>query len=346
LSHASLPGRRCRVGPPPPVPQSYASYRNSIENHLIPGFGKKKLQALRIDDVAGLIAKLEADGYSRASISAFLVPLNRICAKAVRRGFLPQNPVLGLDNDERPRSEEEVERRVLDSAEVPRLVAATPEPYRLLVEVSLATGLRQSEPLGLVWAEARLDAGKLDVRKQLDRKGRRVALKTKASWRTVPLGPSLVAGLRAHRQEALKLGQARPEDFVFRSATGGPMRHRTIVKRGLAPAIEAAGINDDPAKPKLTWHDLRRTAGSLLLRRGANIVYVSNFLGHADASITLRAYAKLLDAADQDDEATAIMEDALHGKDMENGGSERARTAGADDAANVRVLAKTTGGGD
>ncbi len=39
------------------------------------------------------------------------------------------------------------------------------------------------------------------------------------------------------------------------------------------------------------FHNLRHTFASQLLSKGANILYVSQQLGHADASITLRVYA-------------------------------------------------------
>ena len=96
----------------------------------------------------------------------------------------------------------------------------------------------------------------------------------------------------------------------------------------------------------MTWHDFRRTAGSLLLSRGVNLPYVSNFLGHANPNVTLRVYAKLLDAADQDERVTAILGEAVMERDLENGGGEQAQTPKPRDAANVRVLAKTVGGGD
>ena len=120
-----------------------------------------------------------------------------------------------------------------DSDEIPRLVAATTERYRLLVELSVLTGVRQSEALGLQFGDLRLDEARLDVRRQLDRNGRCAALKTKKARRTVPLTASFVRQLRAHRQEALATGQARPENFVFRGDDGGAMKHRTIVRHGL-----------------------------------------------------------------------------------------------------------------
>jgi integrase len=179
---------------------------------------------------------------------------------------------------------------------------------------------------------------RLDVRKQLAVGRRREPLKTKASHRSVPLTASLVTKLRAHKEEAFALGQARPEDFVFRNRTGGPMSDRGVTLRGLDVAIKKAGINDDPTKPKLTWHDLRRTCGSLLLSRGANLPYVARFLGHSNPGVTARVYAKVLDSSAQDEQATAIFDDILRGKSVESGGGERWRTEPAEEPTRVAFL--------
>ena len=47
------------------------------------------------------------------------------------------------------------------------------------------------------------------------------------------------------------------------------------------------------------FHNLRHTFASQLLSNGANILYVSQQLGHADASITLRVYAKWIPTTGQ-----------------------------------------------
>jgi integrase len=304
-------------------PNTLKSYRSSLEQHVFPFLGSRKLQSIRIDDIANLIATLESQGYSGASVRCFLKPLNRVCQRAVRSGLLPTNPVRGLDRDELPKRFDR-ERRVLDSDEVPRLVSATPERYKLLILVSVLLGLRQSESLGLIWSDLRLDEGKLDVKKQLSKKRQRAELKTRASVRTVPIPPTLITLLRAHRAEALKLGEARPENFVFRTVGGGPISHSAAVRDGLQVAIRNADLCD-PAKPSLTWHDLRRTAGSLLLRRGMNIVYVSRYLGHSSPEVTLRVYAKLLDSVQQDAEAVQVTESIGSVKVLENSGGECGR---------------------
>jgi integrase len=218
------------------------------------------------------------------------------------------NPVAGLDRNERPRIER-AEMRVLDHAEIRALIDATPPHYRLLVELSIYTGLRQSEALGLTWQDLALAALRptLTVRLQLDRGLQRVAPKTKTARRVIPVPPTLAGHLREHRERALALGQAGPADFVFRSSDGGPMVHREVVRKGLDRAIRAAGL-DAAGGQKLTWHCLRHTYASLLIANRLPITYVSRRLGHATSTVTLDTYGHLWGAAEDDDLAIEVLE--------------------------------------
>lgn len=44
---------------------------------------------------------------------------------------------------------------------------------------------------------------------------------------------------------------------------------------------------------KVTFHQLRHTTASLLMRRGASAFEVQHILGHSDATITLERYAHM-----------------------------------------------------
>ena len=58
------------------------------------------------------------------------------------------------------------------------------------------------------------------------------------------------------------------------------------------------------AVPRIRLHDLRHTAGTLLLRRGMPVEVVSKILGHARVSITLDVYRHVIDS-----EKKAVMVD-------------------------------------
>ncbi len=72
-----------------------------------------------------------------------------------------------------------------------------------------------------------------------------------------------------------------PEDLLFSSLTGTPLRVSNVRRRWFDRAAAAAGI------PGLTPHELRHTAASLAIASGANVKAVQSMLGHAKAAMTL-----------------------------------------------------------
>jgi integrase len=139
------------------------------------------------------------------------------------------------------------------------------------------------------------------VRKQLGRDGVRVVPKTASGVREVSLMPALTRLLCEHK---LKTPFSLESDFVFTSATGGPLHYRNVTRRGLERAFEHATI----VEPRPRFHDLRHTAASLLIAEGLNVVYVSRQLGHASPDITLRLYAHLFDRAEHAQRANDALE--------------------------------------
>jgi integrase len=301
-------------------PGTLERYEALLHLHLEPRLGRRQLHSLTVEDVADLIADLEAgnryvtrDGrtvkvtgkpYAAWTIRGCLTVLGRLLGSAVREGLIPENPVRRLERGERPR----VERRQfpsLDREAISKLIAATPERYRPLVALSVLTGIRQSEALGLQWQDVDLRAGVLRVRRQLDRTGNLVEPKTAAAKREIPLPPFLVRMLQQHKEQAFSQGRARPSDFVFSSKAGTPLGHRNIVRRGLDKALERSGL------PRLSWHDLRHVAASALIAEGASVAYVSRVLGHANPSITLSIYAHEFAKAEHADRTRERLEQAF-----------------------------------
>ena len=80
-----------------------------------------------------------------------------------------------------------------------------------------------------------------------------------------------------------------PEDLVFRSPKGKPLRTGNFASRVWRPAVAACELDG------LRVHDLRHTAASLMISAGAQVKAVQRALGHASAAITLDVYAGLFD---------------------------------------------------
>ena len=278
-------------------------YRTALHRHLGPRIGEIPITDLDENTIVAVIEDLQAQGLSGSTVRGILVPLGRILAHATRRGMIADNPLRRLERWERPRVVRR-EMRILAPAEIDALLAAARPMYRTLLATAVFTGLRQGELLGLQWADVDLDAGLVHVRRQLDRNGDYTEPKTRRALRSVVLMPALVELLREHKRDSAYAG---PTDPVFATKTGRPMYFRNVTRRGLAAAMDKAGLNQ-PGQPRLRFHDLRHTYASLLVAQGLNVLFVSRQLGHASAGFTLDVYGGLFDREEHARRARAGLE--------------------------------------
>ena len=167
--------------------------------------------------------------------------------------------------------------------------AARDHRLQFLHVLTLTTGMRQGELLGLKWADIDPSAGTLAVRRSLQwQRGNGLALtepKTARSRRTIHLAQKAVAVLRAHQNrqafERRAAGDKWAEsDLVFCTAEGAPFSPTNETKR-FQRAVTAAKL------PAIRFHDMRHTAASILLSQGVHVKLVSEMLGHSTIVLTL-----------------------------------------------------------
>jgi integrase len=102
------------------------------------------------------------------------------------------------------------------------------------------------------------------------------------------------------REHKLGSRYSSDSDFVFATLTGQPVYYRNASARGLQKAADRAGLNRDDL-PRLSFHDLRHSAITHLIRAGADISQVQRFAGHAKPSITLDVYVGEFEARKSND---------------------------------------------
>lgn len=283
------------------------AYRKTLDCHVLPAFGRRRLEAVTPDDLARwaqrgktLAYRLEADRrlhpdrrddarptvpYRARTVNLALVTLGRVYGHAIRRqGYAGTSPVSALERAERP-SDEPRPKVILTPEQLAAVVAAAEPHYRPAVAFLAGTGCRLGEALGLTWGDVDFEAGTASITAQLDRHGRRVALKTRNARRILELPGSLVSMLAALSLEA----DPSPGALAFTALTGGPFDHRNVARRGLVAACKRAGV------PVVSAHGLRHAHASALLADGWDLPSVSRRLGHGSVAITASTYAHLLD---------------------------------------------------
>ncbi len=239
--------------------------------------------------------------------------MNRVYRYAARRlGFAGVNPVSVMLSSERPKPSRSKRRRIFEGAELEQTISAADEPYRTLFKLAALTGARVSELLGLTWADVRLDDlddAEIEFAWQVDRRGVRRPTKTDGSARTVPI-PRELAVIIAHHKLASTFSQ--PEDYVFTTRTGGPLRQRNICRALRIAQSRAVDEHGTPTFPAIhrrdelgqpvpvaqgelpTMHSFRHTVASRALLAGESVDEIAFLLGHRDANVTRAVYVREL----------------------------------------------------
>ena len=152
--------------------------------------------------------------------------------------------------------------------------------------------------LGLRWSEVDLEAGKLSVTRSLKVTANGLAFgapKNQASRRSVPLNKSVVSALRAHRlrqnEERLSAPEWHGHGLVFPNRVGRPTDHNNLYYRESKPLLKNAELGDQG----FTFHSLRHTFATALVKRRQHPKIVQSLLGHASITQTMDTCSHLLE---------------------------------------------------
>jgi integrase len=272
--------------------------------HINKRIGHQRLASLTTPGVAKLRDELLRD-LGRKMARKLLVSLKSILREAQRRGNVAQNVALNVKVAVDKRTEQhklKIGKDIPSIEEIKQIIAKADGRARPWLLTAIFTGLRASELRGLQWQDVDLKQGVLNVRQRADRYNAMGEPKSAASKREVPLGPDLVAELRAWKL-------ACPHGpFVFPTPKGEIGRHMNMV-RAFKRVVVAAGLTDNHGKPKYSGlHSLRHFYASWCINRKADgglelpVKLVQSRLGHATLAMTMDTYGHLFPSQDDGSE--------------------------------------------
>ncbi len=290
-----------------------AAYNATIRTHIKPGLGAIRLDALDTHLVQSFYNGLRESTKDRAAVSPKTVKnvhgiLHKALQQAVANGYIRFNPT---NSCILPRIEKK-ELQPLDEAETKLFLDAVKgHPLELLYTITLFTGLREGEALGLTWDRVDFMRGTILISKQLQKEKkaggqfRLVSLKNDKPRRIQP-APWVMQLLRDRKLQQYehkeKAGAAwsNPLNLVFTNELGGNLIPQTVV-RHFKEIVTAIG------RPDARFHDLRHSYAVASLRSGDDIKTVQGNLGHAPAGFTLDVYGHV---TNQMQEASAVRMEA------------------------------------
>jgi integrase len=259
-------------------------YKHVLRNHLLPYWRDWRLRDIGRADIQQWVAQKFRQNQGWQTVRNSWVLLSGILETAVEYGYLATNPARGVKFPQKTLQEGPA---IIAGSEFARLVGQLDEPYRTMVSLIAATGLRIGELLALRWRALNLEVGTLAVRESVFN-GQFQRPKTQKAQRTIPLGRHAIAALGAHKQRAPRTA---PGDLVFGNRNGDPLRESKLLRNVLQPAARAAGLG------RVTWHQFRHIHSSLLNDLRVPVKIAQEQLGHASIATTLNIYTHVVDAS-------------------------------------------------
>lgn len=294
--------------------------------HIEPSIGRKRLTAVTLEDLRALQSNL-VDGKKYRTAELVTILLRSIWKHAVktyradiRAGLQLFNVAEDLEPIKRPASATKPKAEQWTEEQVGQFLAAAKARYEkskkhLLYpyfHTAIAAGLRRGELLGLrrnalvarrVTVEGKtLDRHFLRVTEQLvyyDGRHHPDTPKSQSGTRDIPIGPELVAVLRAHMRKVDEVKRDNPGfnpkcDLMFPSFNGRPLEPRNIYRAWHQ-------LLDELKLPDAVPHDLRGIYGTYvvkeLVRQGTwSPKILQELLGHSTPDVGLRHYARVIEA--------------------------------------------------
>jgi integrase len=268
---------------------TWVMYKRHLKLHFTE-IENLKINRITIATVEKFISERQNGSMNINMLRKLIVTFNQVMNFAVRRRLIDYNPVR---DSERPKSQGIEEKEivsVLTPYEIKAFLGEVTEPkYKVLFMLTIMSGARRGEILGLKWDTVDWKNNQIRIKRTFN-SGKWYQPKTKASNRSIDLGPSMMKELRKWKLACPSIEL----NLMFPNEKGEPIEPTRLTREYFYPALKAAGVK------QIRFHDLRHTYASILIKQGENLKYIQSQLGHANPSVTLNTYSHLLESVNQE----------------------------------------------
>jgi integrase len=311
--------------------QHQSNFRCYIEER----FGKRRICDLRRLEMEQFSIELHEIAEARRAetkrrnpnfVKQTFATLSTALGAAVEWGLISANPAAGIKHPPCDPTREDEERegdatKVLLRPQLQTLYARASQigdPYKAVYwEVAFRCGgelaLRVGEVAALRWSDFDLDRARVDVERKIDRVTRKEGPTKGRERRALALTPELTQLLRTLRRMQLARGCFAPDGWLLPGRSKqGRVNPETLTAK-VRTLLKRAGLVDGSGEALITFHGLRHSCATLLIREGMleaerepiTLLQVSRFLGHRSVTTTEKTYIHLLDG-DLDRLATVL----------------------------------------
>lgn len=249
------------------------TYRQTLENHLLPYFKHLKLCDITHAMVQNYFN--EKRHFSTSALSKMKICLTQIFDTAIANQIINYNPCTSIKFAS---TKEKAKTETYTEEEVEHIVGLTYiHRFGIYIHILIRMGLRISELCGLRWEDINFENGTMTIQRACtDLNGKAVinAPKSAKSNRTIPIPQDLLKELKNERKKG----------YIVISPTNKLITPRTFTSRRYDVFFEELGIK------KLSPKQMRHTVGTLLYEKCHDIYAVKAFLGHSDITVTSNVY--------------------------------------------------------
>ena len=300
---------------------TFMNYRNMIYNHFLKFFpSSKKIHTLETKDIVKFLNSISSDSSRNCAYAV----LGSAFKKAEEMHIISRNVAkysIQITRIENRKHSNKKKRPVFTLKQVLQILLVCKEKqpdFYLLFALSVTTGIRISEALGLQFENIDIKNNTISITHQKGRplktenieKGKitsqLIPPKSRHGYRTIPIPEFIKVELllTKSKYEELKETNAKFDytpNFVFVNSIGHPISRDKKISNLFKEIILACDLDPD----KYHWHDLRHTYATLLEINDINLKKIMQVMGHGHVDMTKSVYINTEEVVyDQ----TAVME--------------------------------------
>ncbi|MCM6844006.1 site-specific integrase [Latilactobacillus curvatus] len=280
------------------------NYRNILKKYIIPKLGKYRVRTLSpemlqefIDDIAANATTKQGKPLAQHTVAIIFT----VTKEALRRAVFPyriikDNPMAYVDmpkyEPQPKKTKQDLKIITLDQYRELLDYFPTADSFHMPLVIAFNTGMRRGEICALTWDKIDLVNNTITIDSNMIQHGKGTyelaSPKTKASYRTIDIGKTLVNELKGKRKSQME-NQMRyghlydKSNFVCTEENGSPVLPNTIKYK--------ARLVQDKLHMNFNFHSLRHTHATMLLEAGEKMKVVSERLGHSRISTTMDTYS-------------------------------------------------------
>lgn len=298
---------------------TYKSYDNMVSARIRPHFEKLNLLLTEVEPkhIKMLYDEILEQGYTTNTVIHYHAVLHQALAYAVKNDYILSNPA---DRVKRPKKNKHISSFYTKEEILTLLDIAKDDPIYIPIVLSAYYGFRRSETLGMRWSAIDFENKAITVNHkvtELTENGKTIVyaedkLKTKSSYRTLPLIPVVEEKLLEHKAKLERnqklFGNSYCKEYMDYVCVDemGKLFRPNFVSDHFGWLLKKYGLK------KLTFKELRHSCASMLVAEGIPMKSIQEWLGHSNFSTTADIYSHIDYHAKQ--QSAAAIGNALQSK--------------------------------